>query len=372
MPKKKSRAEFAQTLLEWYDTKAVALPWRGSRDPYQIWLSEIMLQQTRVTAVKDYYQKFLTKFPTIEELAAASQDEVLKAWEGLGYYSRARNLHKLAKIVVQEYAGKFPATAEELQKLPGIGRYTAAAIASIVFEERAAVLDGNVIRILTRLYDIAEEIGSPKIANQLWDLAESLLPAERCGDYNQAIMDLGRLICLPRNPVCELCPVQKFCEARKHKTVHLRPVKKAKAPLPNRYALAAIVRDEQARILLVQRPQNGLLGGLWMLPQIEGERDAEAQQILPQYFCAEFGLKIRVAEPMASAKQTFTHFHFSLRAFTCEIVSGKLKAAQNVVWVSKTEIANYSFGKSDQQILAALDSRQPSLFAEYESSEYQL
>ncbi len=372
MPKKNSRSPFATKLLEWYDSKAVALPWRGSHNAYKIWLSEIMLQQTRVTAVKDYYQKFLTKFPTIETLANASQDEVLKAWEGLGYYSRARNLHKLAKIVAQEMNGKFPETVEALQNLPGIGRYTAAAIASIAFDERAAVLDGNVIRILTRLYDIAEEIGSPKITKQLWDLADSLLPTERYGDYNQAIMDLGRLICLPRNPACQNCPVQQFCQAQKNNTVHLRPVKKAKAPLPNRYAMAAVVRDAQERILLVQRPQDGLLGGLWMLPQIECESDSDEQKILSQYFHAAFGLKIRVAEQMASAKQTFTHFHLLLRAFACEVMSGKLKTPQKTAWASKQEIVNYSFGKSDQQILAALDSWQPSLFAEYESSKYQL
>lgn len=364
MPKDNLRADFAKTLLTWYDTNAIALPWRGSRDPYQIWLSEIMLQQTRVTAVKDYYQNFLAKFPTIQNLAAASQDEVLKAWEGLGYYSRARNLHKLAKIVAHEHAGKFPVTAEALQHLPGIGRYTAAAIASIAFDERAAVLDGNVIRILTRLYDIAEEISAPKIAKQLWDLAESLLPNERCGDYNQAMMDLGRLICLPRNPLCQNCPVQKFCQALKNNTVHLRPVKKAKARLPDRYAVAGVVRDAQGRILIVQRPQDGLLGGLWMLPQVVCERDAAAQEILQQYFRKEFRLKIRATEQMASAKQTFTHFHLSLRAFACEIVGGKLQTAQNVVWASSAEIAKYSFGKSDQLILAALDSWQPSLFAE--------
>ena len=182
---------FARILLDWYDTIEIQLPWRGTHDPYAIWLSEIMLQQTRVTAVKEYYARWLEKFPTIEKLAAASLDEVLKMWEGLGYYTRARNVLKLAKIIVSEHHGKFPTSSEALKTLPGIGRYTAAAIASIAFDERVAVLDGNVIRILSRLLDLPDEINQPKVQAKLWNVAESLLPKKRSGDYNQAMMDLG-------------------------------------------------------------------------------------------------------------------------------------------------------------------------------------
>ena len=355
-------SSFAKALLRWYDEAKISLPWRGGHDPYQIWLSEIMLQQTRVAAVKEYYSRWLEKFPTIEKLAAASLDEVLKAWEGLGYYTRARNVHKLAKIIVNEQHGKFPTSSEALQTLPGIGRYTAAAIASIAFDERVAVLDGNVIRILSRLLDLPDEINQPKIQTKLWDVAESLLPKNRCGNYNEAIMDLGRTICTPRNPNCDECPIQKFCLAYKNQTTHLRPVKKAKAAIPKIHSAAAVIRDEQQRILLVQRPPEGLLGGLWMLPQTNCEADENHQDALQENFAKDFGAEIFVGEEMAHATQTFTHFHLSLRAFVCTIRKGKLQSKLNVNWVAMSELNQYSFGKAERAIIDALENWQPRLF----------
>ena len=354
--------KFAKALLRWYDAVKISLPWRGGRDPYQIWLAEIMLQQTRVAAVKEYYSRWLEKFPTIEKLAAASLDEVLKAWEGLGYYTRARNVHKLAKIIVNDHQSQFPNTAEALQTLPGIGRYTAAAIASIAFDERVAVLDGNVIRILSRLLDLPDEINQPKVQAKLWDVAASLLPKNRCGNYNEAIMDLGRTICTPRNPNCDECPVQKFCLAYKNKTTHLRPVKKAKAAIPKIYAAAAVIRDQQQRILLVQRPPQGLLGGLWMLPQTNCDTDENCQDGLQKNFAKDFGVEIFVGAEMVHATQTFTHFHLSLRAFACEIRQGKLQSKLNVNWVAMSELNQYSFGKAERAIIDALENWQPRLF----------
>ena len=356
--------KFAKALLRWYDAVKISLPWRGGRDPYQIWLAEIMLQQTRVAAVKEYYSRWLEKFPTIEKLAAASLDEVLKAWEGLGYYTRARNVHKLAKIIVNDHQSQFLNTAEALQTLPGIGRYTAAAIASIAFDERVAVLDGNVIRILARLLDLPDEINQPKVQTKLWDVAESLLPKKRCGDYNQAIMDLGRTICTPRNPACTACPVQKFCLAFQNQTVHLRPVKKAKVSIPKIHAAAAVIRDKQQRILLVQRKPEGLLGGLWMLPQTNCEADENYQACLQRNFQKDFRVEIFVGEEMAHATQTFTHFYLTLRAFACEIHQGKLKSKLKMKWAALTEINEYSFGKADRAIIDALENWQPRLFEE--------
>ncbi|MBS1809574.1 MAG: A/G-specific adenine glycosylase [Acidobacteria bacterium] len=353
---------FAAALLEWYDQRDTPMPWRGSRDPYRIWLSEVMLQQTRIATVKDYYARFLTLFPTIEALAKASLDEVLKAWEGLGYYSRARNLHRLAQVVVNEREGQFPATPEALQQLPGIGRYTAAAIASIAFGARSAVLDGNVIRVLTRLMDLPDEIGSPRIEQQLWDLAEALLPAERCGDYNQALMDLGRLICVPRRPVCEQCPVQSFCAAFAKGTQHLRPVKKQKAPLPIVRAAAAVIRDAEGRLLLVQRPTEGLLGGLWMLPGGNCEDEEPAADCLRRVLQQTLNIEIIVGEEMAAITQNFTHFRLLLRAFACEWQSGTLPSTNNTAWAA--EISQYSLGKADRQIITGLATWQPRLFAD--------
>lgn len=353
--------DFAAALLAWYDERATPLPWRGSRDLYRVWLSEVMLQQTRITTVKDYYARFLTRFPTLEDLANASLDEVLKVWEGLGYYSRARNLHRLAQVVVHERQGQFPTTPEALQELPGIGRYTAAAIASIAFGARAAVLDGNVIRVLTRVTDVAEEISSPRVEQQLWTLAEALLPEERCGDYNQAVMDLGRMICVPRRPLCEQCPVQAFCAAYTNRTQHLRPVKKKKAPLPTVRAAAAVTRDREGRLLLVQRPAEGLLGGLWMLPGGPCEADESHADCLQRILSATLQLDITVGEEMAAVTQDFTHFRLHLRAYACELRAG---VPANGAWVATENLGAFSMGKAERQLLARLATWQPRLFAE--------
>lgn len=355
---------FAAALLAWYDERATPMPWRGSRDPYHIWLSEVMLQQTRIATVREYYTRFLRLFPTIEALANASLDDVLKAWEGLGYYSRARNLHRLAQVVVNKLQGQFPATPEALQQLPGIGRYTAAAIASIAFGARSAVLDGNVIRVLTRLIDLPEESGLPRVQQQLWELAEALLPAERCGDYNQALMDLGRLLCVPRRPACERCPVQSFCLAYANDTQHLRPVKKQKAPLPIVRAAAAVIRDIQGRLLLVQRPAEGLLGGLWTLPGGNCESDESSADCLCHALRQTLNLEIQVGQEMASVTQDFTHFRLRLRAFACELLAGTANHEVRLAWASPEELSNFSLGKADRQILAALETWQPRLFEE--------
>lgn len=364
--------ELTIKLLEWYDAEARALPWRGSRDPYQIWLSEIMLQQTRIAAVEPYYARFLERFPTVQALAAAPLDEVLKAWEGLGYYARARNLHRLAQTLVNEYQGQFPATAEALQKLPGIGRYTAAALASIAFGERAAVLDGNVMRVLARLTDLPDDVTQPATQAQLWQLAESLLqrglPAERPGDYNQALMDLGRLVCTPRRPDCQCCPLAGFCLAQQRGTTAQRPVKKAKTPLLHVRAVGAVLRDEEDRVLLVQRPPKGLLGGLWTLPGGLCEPKEALPDGLRRHVRADLGVEITVAGQMAVATQTLTHLHLTLRAFACEIQAGNPRAlgvaAYN--WVTLAEAQHFSLGKADREVIEKLVHWQPRLFEEFD------
>ncbi len=359
----------AAAVLDWFDQLQVPLPWRGSREPYRIWLSEIMLQQTRIAAVESYYERFLSRFPTIETLAAAPLDDVLKAWEGLGYYSRARNLHRFANCIVNEHHGQFPATAEALQQLPGIGRYTAAALASIAFNQRVAVLDGNVMRVLARLTDFAEDITQPRAQQQLWDVAESLLPAERPGDYNQALMDLGRLVCVPRRPHCESCPLQTHCLAFAHHTTNQRPVKKPKAPRQNVCAVAAVIRDQQDRLLLVQRPAQGLWGGLWALPGGLCETEESLAEALHRTLRATLQLEITVAEQMAVATQDLTHLRMTLRAFACQITAGLPEAVgvAAFAWVSTTELDRYSLGKADRAIVNALNQWQPRLFEELNS-----
>ena len=215
----------SKPLLKWWDHDHADLPWRQTRDPYAIWISEIMLQQTQIATVIAYYERWMARFPTVADLAEASLDNVLKLWEGLGYYSRARNLHSAAQMVVSDYNGRIPTTAAELMKLKGIGRYTAGAIASIAFDEPAPVLDGNVIRVFSRLTDLSDDVTKTKTKNHLWDLATKLVPQDRPGDYNQAVMELGQSICVPQNPKCLLCPLTSLCLARQRGTQLERPVK---------------------------------------------------------------------------------------------------------------------------------------------------
>jgi A/G-specific adenine glycosylase len=355
---------FAAALLSWYDREAKPMPWRGSRDPYRIWLSEVMLQQTRVATVEAYYARFLKRFPTIEALAAAPLDEVLKAWEGLGYYARARNLHRLARAVVNEHKGRFPDSAEALQQLPGVGRYTAAAIASIAFNEPVAVLDGNVVRVLTRLIDLDEEVTRPQVMERLWGLASSLLAPARPGDYNQAVMDLGRTVCVPHRPLCPRCPVRDFCLSAARGTMEERPVKKRREPLPLARAAAAVARDAAGRLLLVQRPAEGLLGGLWALPGgplLPGETYTEG---LRRWMRQSLGMEIQVNREMAATTQAFTHFRLRLRAFECEVISGAPGGKLRSAWASQTELGRYSLGKADREIVERLDEWQPRLFEE--------
>ncbi|NOT60268.1 MAG: A/G-specific adenine glycosylase [Acidobacteria bacterium] len=364
--KSSHNAAFSKALLEWYDRQAIDLPWRNQPDAYRVWLSEIMLQQTRVVTVIGYYERFLKAFPTVQSLAAAPLGEVLKQWEGLGYYSRARNLHRAAQAIVNDHNGEFPAAAATLQTLPGIGPYTAAAIASIAFNEPVAALDGNVMRILTRLFDYAETLGTPAVEQQLRAWAQDLLDAQRPGDFNQALMDLGRTVCLPRNPLCVQCPVKKHCRAFKNQTQNLRPVKKQKAPLPTVRAAAAVLRDRKGRVLLIQRPPSGLLGGLWTLPGGNCAAEESFADCLRRVLPSEFGLTVSVQYEIATAQQTFTHFHLLLRAYACEISKGKLKLKEPraFAWVALDELAHYCFGKADRAILDALTREQPRLFEE--------
>jgi A/G-specific adenine glycosylase len=259
---------FQRRLLAWYQKSRRTLPWRESRDPYRVWLSEIMLQQTRVAAVIGHYDEFLRRFPTLEKLAAAREASVLAAWSGLGYYRRARMLHAAAKVVVRELGGKFPATAEEWRELPGIGRYTAAAIASIAFGEAAAVVDGNVERVLQRV------LGRRLAGEKLWQAAEDLLDGKRPGDFNQAMMELGATVCTPRAPGCLMCPVIELCATRGELPAGAKPARQKKREI--HYALNCRDRGEDrdtggAEVFLVQRARDAsLMAGMWELPELAG------------------------------------------------------------------------------------------------------
>jgi A/G-specific adenine glycosylase len=268
---------FSRALLAWFDEHRRALPWRGSPDAYGVWLSEIMLQQTRVDTVVPYYLRFLERYPSVTALAEAPLDEVLGAWSGLGYYRRARSLHAAAREVVERHGGSFPRELAALRSLPGIGAYTAGAIASIAFGLRTPLVDGNVARVLSRLFAVSEALGTSASERKLWSIAESLVPAERPGDFNQALMELGATVCAPERPRCELCPVAERCRARLEGRELELPVPRARKE-PSRVGLIAAVVREPRGLLLARRPAGGLFGGLWEPPMVEGSlREARAK-----------------------------------------------------------------------------------------------
>lgn len=348
---------FTPDLLAWYDHLAVELPWRGAADPYHVWLSEIMLQQTQVETVKPYFARFLAAFPTVEALAAAPLDDVLKLWEGLGYYSRARNLHRAAQQVV-ELSG-FPRTVEGLLELPGVGRYTAGAIASIAFGVRAPALDGNLIRVFARLLDLPDDVTQPATQAKLWRVAENWLPADRAGDYNEALMDLGRLICKPRSPLCAACPIRAYCSAYANGTQDERPVKKAKAATPHYDVAAGIISNGRGEILIAQRPLDGLLGGLWEFPGGKQEAGESLPDCLKRELREELAIEVEVGDLFTKVKHGFTHFKITLHAFECQHTSGDPQpiGVRDFAWVTPDGFDVYSFGKADRQVIAALRAR---------------
>lgn len=352
---------FRTQLLAWYDANAADLPWRSSKDPYRIWLSEIMLQQTQIETVKPYYAAFTNAYPTVQALAAAPLDDILKLWEGLGYYSRARNLHKAAQTVAFEMDGTFPATAEGLQHLPGIGRYTAGAVASIAYDEPTPVLDGNVIRVFTRLYDIDRDVSQTAVKNELWQMAEALVPAERPGDYNQALMELGQTVCRPKNPACAHCPVQDQCVAFANATQSERPVKRKKAPTPHYDVAAGMVWNDAGQVLIAQRPLDGLLGGLWEFPGGKQEDGETLEACLKRELREELAIEVEVGNLFAVVKHAFTHFKITLHAFTCTYVDAgtppQTLGVRDYAWVTPDELDKYSFGKADKQIIAEMQRR---------------
>lgn len=305
---------FAQDVLAWYDLHGRKhLPWQQLITPYRVWVSEIMLQQTQVATVIGYYDRFMQSFPDVFALAKASEDEVLHLWTGLGYYSRARNLHKTAQIVVNDYHGQFPPSVEALSELPGIGRSTAGAIASLSMGIRAPILDGNVKRVLARYSAQAGYPGETSVAKQLWALAEQLTPQERVNNYTQAMMDLGATLCTRSKPQCLLCPVQSGCAAHRLGQETRFPEPKPKKVIPVRQTHMALLYH-QGHILLYRRPTEGIWGGLWSLPEHE---QAEAlAQTLPFT-----GLTIGTPSELNSIKHVFSHFQLTIHPWLTELQS---------------------------------------------------
>lgn len=323
---------FTRSILSWYDAGHRDLPWRHTTDAYRIWISEIMLQQTRAETVVSYYERFLEKYPSVHALADAKEDELLKAWEGLGYYSRARSLQKAAKIIVQEYGGSLPASVEGLKSLPGIGDYTSGAIASIAFGIPAAAVDGNVERVLCRYYAIEDEVGTPAVRRHIFDLAQALVAKERPGAFANAMMEMGATLCTPRNPACERCPVTQTCAAHQKGIAAQLPNKKKKKPqrVEKRAVLLVFCAD---RVLIVKR-EEALLGGLYIFPDALDISD-------PAALCAQmethFGVRCAYDGKLGEAKHVFTHIIWEMDIHALE--AENMPEVPGGMWVTMEELA---------------------------------
>ncbi len=342
-------SRLAPRLLNWYRQNKRTLPWRDHPNPYAVWVSEIMLQQTRVETVIPYFERWMKQFPTIKDLAAASEQDVLNVWEGLGYYSRARNLHKAAKIITEQYGGQLPRDLDSLRQLPGIGRYSVGAIASMAFGLDEPTLDGNVRRVLTRLFDVSEPADSSAGERILWNLAAVHLPKGQAGDYNQALMDLGATICLPKNPRCLICPLMETCKARQLGIQEKRPVMKPKKETPHYVHVAAVI-VRRGRVLLAKRPPKGLLGGMWEFPNARVNGDP-ARELVKAIETAT-RLKVRRKDAFGLVDHAYSHFSLTVHAFRADLVS--MSKNENLKWVRVAELEDYPMGRIDRQIARQL------------------
>lgn len=350
------REQVQMRLLSWARSCLRDLPWRRQRDPYRVWVSETMLQQTRVETVIPYYERWMARFPTVEALARADLQEVLKCWEGLGYYARGRNLHRSAQIVVAQYGGQLPDNHADLMALPGMGPYTAGAILSIAFGHDAAALDGNVRRVLCRLFAIDADPRRPEMRQMLWALAGSLVPSQDGGLFNEGMMDLGATICTPKSPGCPHCPLGELCQGYASRSPESYPRRIHRRPLPH-YRVAAAVTWRDGRILIAQRPLHGLLGGLWEFPGGKVEPGETLPECLKRELREEMDIDIDVGRQLTVVRHAYTHFRVTVYAF-----EGSYRCAQDPKpigvrdwrWVTLADLDQYAFPVVDQRIIAVL------------------
>jgi A/G-specific adenine glycosylase len=343
-----------QALLAWYGDWGRTLPWRNIDHPYAIWVSEMMLQQTQVKTVLPYYQRWLEQFPTVETLAAADQQSVLKVWEGLGYYARARNLHKAAQFIVSDHNGEIPQDFEALTALPGIGKTTAGGILSSAFNLPFAILDGNVKRVLARL--VALPVPPARALNDLWRLSEHLLDPDRPRDFNQALMDLGATLCTRRNPECDRCPWQAHCQAYNRNIQSELPMSEPKGPLPHKQIGVAVIWNDQQQILIDRRKQTGLLGGLWEFPGGKIEPGETIEACIAREILEELGIEIAVGDRLCTVTHAYSHFKVTLNVHHCTHLSGDPQPIEcdEVRWVTLDAIEEFPFPKANIHIITAL------------------
>jgi A/G-specific adenine glycosylase len=346
--------ELRRSLLNWYGKQGRDLPWRKTEDPYAIWVSEIMLQQTQVKTVLPYYERWLERFPTLQSLAAAEQQEVMMLWQGLGYYARARNLHRAAQKVVADYDGQLPAHMEAILTLPGIGKTTAGGILSAAFRQPWPILDGNVKRVLARLSGLS--VPTKYALSFLWKGSEQLLCPDDPKAFNQALMDLGATVCTPKQPACLLCPWSRICQAHRLNLQSTIPMSETRNPLPHKRIGVAVIWNAQGQILIDKRPQSGLLGGLWEFPGGKVEPNETLAECVVREIREELGIVIEALEHFMTIEHAYTHFKVTLAVHHCRHLSGQPQTLEcdEAKWVTLDELDQYPFPTANRKIIAAL------------------
>jgi len=342
----------AKELLDWFSQQARDLPWREAENPYQIWVSEIMLQQTRVETVIPYYRRFLEAFPTLDVLASADRTTLLKVWEGLGYYNRARNLQDAARQVVDEYGGHIPDTYNGLLQLKGVGPYTAAAVASIAFGRAHAAVDGNVIRVLSRYFLVEEDVRHTQTRRHIQELANSILDKNQPGDFNQALMELGATICSVSGPRCEQCPLSSDCLAFRTSNTGQLPYKSPSKPIPHHQIGVGILRDSEGRLLIALRPENVMLGGLWEFPGGKQKESETLEETVQRELAEELDVSVVVEKKFLQLDHAYTHFRITMHAYFCSLHPESLpprpNSSQQIRWVDVTELVQFPFPKANR------------------------
>ena len=350
---------FKAALAKWYDRRKRDLPWRDERDPYRIWISEVMLQQTQVKTVIPYYERFLEQYPTISALAAADLQAVLKTWEGLGYYARARNLHRAAQEIERRHGGRVPEDPMALRGLPGVGEYIAAAVGSIAFGHPIPVLDGNVKRVVARVFALDTPSNAPEKTAwaEFMDRAVGLLNPLAPGDHNQAMMELGALVCTPRNPRCGECPVSDFCRARQDNAQEAYPKRNKRPPVPLRHIAVGVVRRED-RVLITRRRPGGLLGGLFEFPGGKVERGESAEVACKREIREEVGLEVTVDQHLTTVRHAYTHFKIIMDVFLCTHRAGqvRLNGPVDFKWVTPDTLGRFPFPKANNKFIPLITS----------------
>lgn len=350
----------------WFKNNARDLPWRHTRDPYRIWVSEVMLQQTQVSTVVPYYLKFLERFPTLESLAAASQDEVLKMWQGLGYYRRAIHLHRAARVLVKRFYGRVQSDAASLRQLPGVGRYIAGAIQSFAFDLPAPILEANSARVLCRLFALRGPLNAAHNQKRLWELSEQLLPRRHAGLHNQAIMELGALVCVAGRPRCERCPLARVCAANTRHIADQLPETRARPKFIDVQDAAAIIR-RRGRVLIVQRPTHERWGGLWELPRTTVATNESPQDAILSFVHERLGLKIQLGCKVFTVKHGVTHHRITLSCYESRCVAGRVRANGYAAhrWVQPDRLGEFAYSSPQRKVIEAIQGKgrlQPELF----------